>query len=199
LRRRHTIPKRAICRAAVALYQVKEALRTLGTIERKETVLYDSKSDFKPYYFEHSNGFMWKDDKPVTPRGEGFLTTLPGPVLKLTRTNTDGRNEIKLLPNGPDKPSIPREHDVSFRVLHIECEAMVEGGEHTLRFVAKDLTSKKWADTKTRKITATAWAAVDVYLQAPSTTDLLFRIDDESVAVAPSSVFIRALGITEEH
>jgi hypothetical protein len=75
----------------------------------------------------------------------------------------------------------------------------VEGGEHTLRFVAKDLTSKKWADTKTRKITATAWAAVDVYLQAPSTTDLLFRIDDESVAVAPSSVFIRALGITEEH
>lgn len=174
-----------------ALYQVKDAIR-------QEKVLYDSQFDFKPYYFEHRNGYIWKDGKPSTPKGEGTLTVLADSVLKLARTNTHGRNEIELLRNGPDQPSIPRKHDVSYRMLRVSCSARVEGGEHTLRFVAKDIVAKEWADTKKIKVTATDWVDVDAYLRVPSTSDLLFRIDDEEVSVAPSSVFIKNLKITEE-
>jgi Predicted nucleotide-binding protein containing TIR-like domain len=181
-----------------ALYQVKDAIRKLGTVKRQETVLYDSRSDFKPYHFEHRNGFIWKDNKPSTSKGEGTLTVLADSVLKITRTNTDGRNEIELLKNGPDQPSIPKKHAVSNRMLHISCSTRVEGGEHTLRFVAKDIGARRWLDSQSRRVTATDWAEVDAYLRVPSTSDLLFRIDDEAVSAAPSSIFIKNLKIAEE-
>ena len=72
-----------------------------------------------------------------------------------------------------------------------------EGGGHTLRFVAKDTAAKKWVDSKTRRINETSWTGVEEYLQVPSTSDLLFRIDNEDVEAAGSSVFIRNLKITE--
>ena len=180
-----------------ALYQVKEAIRALGKITRQETVLYDSQSDFKPYHFEHRNTFFWKDEKPASAKGEGTLTVLPDSVLKLTRTNTAGRNEIELVLHGPGKPSIPKKQDPSYRVLRIACDVRTEGGGHTLRFVAKDTAAKKWVDSKTRRINETSWTGVEEYLQVPSTSDLLFRIDNEDVEAAGSSVFIRNLKITE--
>jgi len=115
-----------------------------------------------------------------------------------TCRNTDGRNEIDVLWNGPEQPSIPKKHDPSYRVLHITCDARVEGGEHTLRFVARDIAAKKWADSKTGRVTTTEWTGLDAYLRVPSTSDLAFRIDDEQVSAAPSSVFIKNIKITEE-
>jgi Predicted nucleotide-binding protein containing TIR-like domain len=183
-----------------ALYQVKDAIRTLGAVTRHQTLLYDSRSEFRPYHFEHRNAVIpGKDNKPASAKGEGILSVLPDSVLKLTRTNTQGRNEIELLKDGrPGRPSIPKKHDPPFRVLRVSCDVQVEGGAHTLRFVAKDLTTRNWADHKTIKVVATSWTAVEVYLRVPSSSDLLFRIDDEDVAVAPSSVFIRGLKIIEE-
>jgi hypothetical protein len=181
-----------------ALYQLKEAVRKLGALTRQEVVVYDSRSDFKPYHFEHRNASIWKDDKPVSPKGEGNLAILPESVLKISRTNTVGRNEIVLLRSGPDQPSISKKQHISYRVLRVRCSARVEGGEHTLRFVAKDLATNRFADTKTTRITSTEWTDVDAYLRVPSTSDLWFRIDDEDVSAAPSAIFIRDLKLTEE-
>lgn len=181
-----------------SLYEAKEAIRTLGSVDRQETVLYDGRKAFKPYHFEHRNANIWKDDKPVSAKGEGTLTVLPDSSLRILRTNKVGRNELTLLQNGPDKPSIVRKHDLPRRVLHITFEVRVEGGAHTLRFVAKDIATKEWADNKKILVKNTSWTTEDVYLRIPSTADFWLRIDDEDVEVAPSSVFIKNVMITEE-
>jgi Predicted nucleotide-binding protein containing TIR-like domain len=196
-------PKSSSLQASVgtALYQMKEAIRALGTqgpVTQQATVLYDSQTDFKPYHFEHRNDFIWNGVKPATSKGMGSLAFPQKGILKLSRTNKDGRNVIELRKNGPDQPSILKKQDPSYRVLHVSCEVKMEGGEHTLRFVAKDIKKGEWVDSKKRRVAETDWAGIDEYLNVPATSDLLFRIDDEDVSVAPSSVFIRNLKIVEE-
>ena len=193
-------PKSQNLQASVgnALYQLKEAIRSLGTLAQQSVVLFDGCADFKPFYFEHRNGYIWKDDKPSTPKGEGSLTVSADAVLQIRRTNTVGRNEIHVIQHGPDRPTIPRKQDPSFRVLRVDCEAKVEGGDHTLRFVAKDIVAKERVDGKKRKVTEINWTVITEYLRVPSTSDILLRIDDENVSAAPSSVFIKNLKISEE-
>jgi len=117
--------------------------------------------------------------------------------MRIDRTNIDGRNEIELRPQGEDNPTFVSKQ-VS-RVFGVSCDAKAEGGEHTLRFVARNVHTGKWEDNKTERIPdGKTWLTLKVYLTVPPTSDVLLRIDDEAASKAPSSLFIRNLVITEE-
>jgi hypothetical protein len=181
-----------------ALYELKQSIRDLGPLGKHETILYDSRRDFKAHHFEHKNGRFYKDDKATSPKSDGSLEFLPGGELRVDRRNVEGRYEIELRRNGPEKPSFPKEHEPIHRVFRVSCEAKVDNGKHELRFVLKDMKAGKWTASEKKDISSTEWTAVEFYLKALSTVDLLFRIDDERPSCAPSSVYLRNLVIAEE-
>jgi hypothetical protein len=192
-------PKASNLQASVgqALYDAKYSIRTLGRVDETRTIIYDM-ANLKKHVFKHHNGCYWKDDKPSSPRSDGQLDFLPGGELRVQRNTTDGRYEIELRPNGFDNPSIRKKHEAVQRVFRVTCEARVEDGDHTLRFVLKDIKTDKWTASESRKIKANTWEPVEVYVKAQATMDLLFRIDDETPSKAPSSICIRNLVIAEE-
>jgi len=178
---------------ASACYYIRQRIQELGNVS-----LYDSSKDFKPFHFLGVRAQLWKDKKPISPRGEGSLSFEQGGVLRLERSNTDGRFEIQLRRYGPKEPSFRRSQDLILRVLRVVCEAKVDHGRHMLRFVLKDEKTDTWVANETKSIDSTNWSPLECYFQVPTTVDLLFRIDDEEVSPVPSSVFLRNLLITEE-
>jgi hypothetical protein len=137
-------------------------------------VLYDSTGNLKRYDFEYRCGYFWQDGKKISPRGEGSLTFLTNGAFKVERKNAEGRYEIELLQEGPDRLSIPKKHEPITRIIRVRCEAKVEAGEHTLRFVLKNLKTEKWAANKVATVAATdGWKLLEEYLRVPSTADLL--------------------------
>ena len=59
-------------------------------------VLYDGKTEFKPHDFKGVRGYVWKNDKPASPRVEGSLVFEDGGIMHIERTNAEGRFEINL-------------------------------------------------------------------------------------------------------
>ncbi|MGH9872581.1 MAG: nucleotide-binding protein [Pyrinomonadaceae bacterium] len=182
-----------------ALYEIKQAIRTLGMVTKQEVYLYDSKKDFKPFYFAHKNGCIWKGDKKASAKSEGSLQVLPEGVLKIQRENLEGRYEIEIRRDGLDQPSIKRKHEPINRVLRVNCEARVDKGDQAIRFVVKNEKAGKWMGNETRIVNSTDWATLEMYFRVLSTVDLLLRIDIEQPSQVPSNLYLRNLVITEEN
>lgn len=180
-----------------ALYELKESIHALGALTKHEAVLYDSTKEFKQYYFEHRNSYIYKDNKKDSPKSDAVLHFLSEGVLKVERKNLDGRFEIELRRDGPGKPSIAKEREPEHRIFRVNCECKVDGGQQKLRFVLKDIKADKWADHQSREINNTQWDTLEIYMRALSTVDLLFRIDFLEPTVA-SSVYVRKIVIVEE-
>jgi hypothetical protein len=194
-------PKASNPQAAVgpALYEVKQTIRRLGTRGNQNAILYDSKKDFKQYDFAHGNSVFYdRDGRPASPKSDGSLGFLAGGVLEVVRRSVEGRYQIELRRDGRDKPSIAKTTTPPERVFQVSCEAMVDRGERTIRFLLKDEKANKWLDNDVRTISSTTWTELSVYLRVPATIDLLFRIDDEKPTIVPSSLCLRNLVIAEE-
>lgn len=193
-------PKAKNLQAAVgaALYEVKQAIRGLGSLNKRQVVLYESATDFKPYHFEHRGGYFWRDNQKISPQGEGLLDFLSEGILRVQRKNAEGRYEIELRRAGPDMPSITKKHEPPPRILRIACDAKVDAGEHAVRFVLKDIKTEKWVGNTLKQVSAKEWTPLEVYFRVPSTADLLFRIDVEKPSIVPSNLYLRNLMIAEE-
>jgi len=185
-------------RAAVgpALYDVKQAIRALGTSATDQALLYDGRKNFKSSHFVHQKGFHWKNDERILPGGEGSLSFL-AKGMKVERTNEDGRYEIELRRDGPGKPSFSKKQEPIQRTLQISCEAKVDKGTQLLRFVLKEHNAKVMAASKEIDIKSQKWKTLAVELSVSSTIDLLLRIDVEKPSQVPSYVYLRNLVVKE--
>ena len=184
---------------APAQFEISRAIEMLGPIQGSRATLYDSRRDGHPKRIKGLEAYVYKGKERIGPKAEGTLEIGSGGELQIRRTNTSGRFEIQMRPNGPGKPSFEKVAvPPAPRALLVSCEAKVEGGTHTLRFVAKDEEEEKWLASETRKVTPGDWTKFEFYLWVDATRDFLFRIDNEGASAAPSTVFIRNLSIVEE-
>jgi hypothetical protein len=179
-----------------SLLQLKQAIRNLTARFSPKTVLYDTGQSIRPYDFAWREGYFWKNGKHASDRGTGSIEYLQD-ALKLTRTNQEGRLEIELRPEGPDAPSIRQTQIPPRRILRVTFDTKVDGSEHLVRFVLKDIKKGDWAANQKRTIANTEWQAVELYFVVSPTADLLFRIDDEKPSVAPGTLYIRHLVIED--
>jgi CAP12/Pycsar effector protein, TIR domain len=83
---------------APACYYIRQRIQELGSVIKPNVTLYDSSKNFRPFHFEGVRGQMWEGKKPISPKGEGSLRSEEGGVLRIERSNTDGRFEIRLGP-----------------------------------------------------------------------------------------------------
>jgi hypothetical protein len=180
-----------------ALYELKERVRAFGGTDRRTNIVYSGGEKLKPFHFVHRNSYIYKGHERASPASAGAVKFLPEGTIELKRTNTAGRYEIELRQNGAKVPSVRRKHDPLQRILQLTCEARVDTGEHTVRFVFKDEEADKWEDERTLTVDSSDWMTVDQYFTVPPSVDLLFRIDDLSPSKAPSSLYIRKLHIEE--
>lgn len=180
-----------------ALYEIKESIRTLGTVS-KETILYDGRKDFRRFHFAHRNAYIWKDGQKISDKGEGKLQFLPAGVIKVERKNFEGRYEIELRRDGPERPSIAKKHEPVDRVLRVSCESRVDSGKQRLRFILKDQKAKKWVADEKQDVSSTEWTPVEMYFRVATTVDLLLRIDVEKPSQIPSNLYLKSLVVVEE-
>jgi hypothetical protein len=181
-----------------ALLQLKEAIRYFAAARvSSNTVLYESGQTIRPFDFVAREGAFWKDGKPSPEKGTGKVEYAKQEgVLKLTRTNQQGRFEIELRHDGPGAPSIRQSQRPPRRILRVACEAKVDKGAHSVRFVLKD-NSGEWVANELRAIDNTDWQPVEVYFSVSPTEDLLLRIDDEMPSKVPSTLYMRHLVIED--
>lgn len=166
--------------------------------EKGELHIYDSRNDFDSSHFSgRGNHKAWdKDDKPITPKGEGTLFFEPGGILYVKRKNTEGRFEIFLRPKGPDAPIVTKEV-IPMRKVGLSCEAKTENGTvHNLRFVFKDEVGKKLND-QWAQISTGDWERIELTFQLSPLVDWTFRIDDEVISATPGAVKIRNLTLMQ--
>ncbi|GJH30232.1 DUF874 family protein [Caballeronia novacaledonica] len=149
-----------------------------------------------------SPGFIWgKDGKPASARGEGELVIEDG-MMNVKRTNTDGRFELWFehysVGENNNSTVIPKNELMSGdRKLRVSCEAKAAGAKHTLRFLIRNPWTGDRLFSDTRKVEGNEWKKLEVYLKFDPAQDVIFRMDDEGVSAAPSSVQIRKVVITE--
>jgi hypothetical protein len=180
-----------------SLFQLKQAISNLAARVSSNTVLYESGQTIRPFDFVTREGSFWKDGKRFPDKGTGKIEYVKQDgVLKLTRTNQQGRFEIELRHNGPDAPSIRQSQSPPRRVLRVACEAKVDKGAHRVRFVLKD-TNGEWVANEERAIDNTDWQPVELYFSVSPTEDLLLRIDDEMPSKVPSTLYMRHLVIED--
>jgi hypothetical protein len=182
---------------AHACYDIIEAIRALGPLHRSSSVLYELSQGTMPLLRGKESRF-YKSNKPTSEKAKGQFTIDRESVIRVDRTNIDGKYEIELRPQGPKRPSFSKRHNPPPRLLHVSCEARVEAGAHTLRFLLKDEEADEWLTNEKRIVSSQDWMKIDVYLWVDSTVDCLFRIDDQDLTLAPSTVFIRNLLVVEE-
>jgi len=173
-----------------ALFDFREMLQRF-----EPNYLYDGKKHFNERHYIHRNSFIYEKRERISPASDGNMQFMDDGVLKLERNNFEGRYEIELRPNGQKSPTFQK--SIS-RFLRVRCEAKIEGGNHTLRFVMKDIEADEWTDQRTVTIGNTDWKSIEVELNSPPCVDLLFRIDDLNPAKVPSSVFLRNIIVAEE-
>ncbi|MEA2819524.1 MAG: hypothetical protein QOJ86_1528 [Bradyrhizobium sp.] len=183
---------------ATALFEFKGLIRKAGPPSKDAPILYDSSKDFKPFHFVHKNERIYEKDKPVGEKSDAELKFLENGVFQLDRANLDGRYVIELRRKGRKAPSISKHYIHVERVLRVSCEAKVEGGAHSLRFVLKNIETDKWEADQTKSIKNSEWERIDLYFSVPPTADLLFRIDDLRPSKVPSRLYLRGLQIAEE-
>jgi hypothetical protein len=181
-----------------ACFEIRKIIKELGPLHHGRVLLYDGVKSNIQAHFKGVESRIYKDDQPTSEKGKGNLLIDGDGLLKIYRSNVDGKFEIQLRCQGPKKPSFQKRYNPPPRVLHVSCEARVEGGEHVLRFVLKDHETDKWLINEERTITSPDWTGLEVFLWVDSTRDFLFRIDDIA-SNAPSTVMIRNLLIWEEN
>jgi hypothetical protein len=180
-----------------ALNEFKQKIGQFGT--SKTGIILDGNEELKPFLFAYRNSYIYKDDKKSSKFSKGSLEFTDEKTIKISRTNTDGKYELELRPEGPKSPSIKKLLQPPSRIFKVTCEVRVSNGStHRLRFLLKDLESKDWVSSEVKEITNTDWGLVSIYLRASSTAELLFRIDDFGVSGAPSHVELRQLSLSEE-
>ena len=184
---------------ASTCFGIRKAIKELGLLNRARKLLYDSAESNMEAHFKGVEGREYnKEGKPSGEKGFGNLTIDYDGNVRVDRTNADGRYEIQLRCQGPKKPSFAKSYTPPQRLLRVNCEAKAEGGEHTLRFVAKDNELDKRLAEDKKKIQPGEWTELALYLWVDSTRDILFRIDDLA-SQAPSTILIRKFVITDEH
>jgi len=192
-------PKAASLQASVgtALHQLKQTIRNY-TVRSSVKTIYEAGQKVRPYDFATYEGTFWKDDKPASPKGTGEVEYAPDGVIKLKRTNQDGRFEIELRQNGKGVPSIAKSQNPPRRILRVSCDTKVDKGEHAVRFVLKDINKGKWEAEKKLTVASADWQPLELYFDVSPTADLLFRIDVEKPSIVPSTLCVRHLLIAEE-
>lgn len=95
---------------------------------------------------------------------------------------------------------IPKDDLISGkRKLRVSCEAKSVGGDHNLRFIIRDpSTGHRLAEDRVR-VTINNWTPYQVFLSADPNLDSQFRIDDEEVSHAPSSLQIRNIILAQRN
>lgn len=183
---------------AGACFEIKKMVREIGPIHSQSSILFDGPKQNIQAYFQGVEGRDYKDGKAVSERGRGTLSfdNKEG-CLVVSRSNTEGKFEIQLRPKGPKRPSFEKRYTPPPRLIRISCEAKVERGEHTLRFLLKDEEGDRWLGREKKVVSPGDWTRLESFLWVDSTKDVLFRIDDIA-AHAPSSIFIRNLSISEQ-
>jgi hypothetical protein len=71
----------------------------------------------------------YKSKKPTSERAKGQFTIDRESVIRVDRTNTNGKYEIELRPQGPKRPSFSKRHNPPPRLLHVSCEAKSHSSE----------------------------------------------------------------------
>lgn len=158
--------------------------------------LYDSRQGFSGFDFVMS---PWSG-------AEGRIALLDGDVkggtLSLERRNTHGGMRLELknyLIQGSSVTILPAAG--STRRLRAELEARVLGADHSIRLVMKDPKSRTGmhlADWSARLTADAPWTPIDAYFVFPGDGQALFRIDDDNVSTAPSTLQIRKVVLTEK-
>ncbi|MDM0054010.1 toll/interleukin-1 receptor domain-containing protein [Variovorax sp. J22R115] len=170
-----------------------------------ERLLYSTVERDLGFDFKGASAQLWQNidgkDQPVSGYGKGSLEFADGQILNLRRTNDDGRFEIWLNcyfgPEG-ERTSVAGNDLLSgLRRFRVDCEAKATDSEHTLRFVLRSDTTKKWVANDERTVSTNTWTPIKVYFQVPPNADFRLRIDDLNVSRAPSSVQIRNLRLVE--
>jgi CAP12/Pycsar effector protein, TIR domain len=180
-----------------ALNEFKQKIAQFGT--SKTGIILDGSEELKPFLFTHRNAYIFKDDKKASGISKGSLEFTEQGTIKISRTNTEGKYELELRPEGKKAPSIKKLLQPPSRIFKVTCEVRVSNGStHSLRFLLKDLETNQWVSREIRDVTNNDWGRLSVYLRASSTAELLFRIDDFGVSAAPSHVELRQLSLSEE-
>ena len=171
-----------------------------------EQILVDGRSGLIGFAVKGSGGQFWTgsgtSSTPISPKGEGQLKFEEG-ALNVERTNTVGRFELlfqQYMYKGTEYTIIPKDHLISGkRRLLVSCEAKAVGGEHSLRFLIRDPSTGHRLAEDVVKVTTNSWMQYQVYLSADASADTQFRIDDEDVSKAPSSVQIRNIVLAQRN
>jgi hypothetical protein len=180
-----------------AIFQISEVIRSLGPLQGGTKVLFDSKDRASTKILDPKQGYIYKDDKRVGGRAEGSLDIGADGLLTINRSNTDGKFEIHMRPQGPRYPSFERVAEP--RRLQVNCKAKAEGGACKVRFVAKDEARDKWLADHERIIEPGEWIPLEFYLWVDPTRDFLLRIDQEVARGTLSKLLIQDLLITDEN
>jgi len=181
---------------SAATFQIAEVIQALGSLHSARRVLFDGKQHSNSRVLIPRESFIHKDHKAVGSKAEGALHFGPDGLLTIARSNSDGRFEIHVRPNGPKNPSF--EKTTESRALHVSCSVKAEGAPRKIRFVAKDEKAEKWLADESRRIEPGDWNILDFYLWVDPTKDFLFRIDEEEVRGVPSKLLIRDLMIVDD-
>jgi hypothetical protein len=192
-------PKAESLQASVgtALYQLKQTIRNYTARSSAKTI-YETGEKVRPYDFATRESTFYKDDKPSSPKGTGEIEFTPNGIIKLKRTNQDGRFEIELRQNGKSAPSIDKSQSLPRRILRVSCDAKVDKGEQVVRFVLKDIKKGKWEADKKLTVACVDWQPLELFFEVSPAADLLFRIDVEKPSIASSTLSVRHLLIAEE-
>lgn len=181
---------------APALYHLKTAIAAFHK-GQKDRVVCDTGSNSSEHDFVGRNSHVYKGREIASELSKGELHVLADGAFHLERGNLEGRYEIELRPSGPKKPSLSKAIDMPERVLRVSCEAKVEGGEHSVRFVWKDIENDKWVADKSVTVKNADWTKFEFQARIPAFLDLLFRIDDLTPSKAPSHLYLRKLKIVD--
>lgn len=210
LRRDETAEQMKLVRAQVEKTLAEaEQIRT-GTIKNlKAAATFTSAATSEQIIVDARQGFSGFD-YAADPFGgaDGQLTLMPDDalnngILSLERRTTAGvfRIVFKAYAYGGATASyIPPGVAGSTRRIKAELEARALGTEHTVLLVLKDPDSKpghhlaEW----TQHLIPDAWTRVEAYFESAGGARCRFRIDDQSVAVAPTALQIRRLVLIEK-
>jgi len=170
-----------------------------------EVILFDGTERIDGFDVRGREGTFWTgfgaESKPASPKGQGELKFEDGGVLNVQRKNTEGRFELwfqRYIYKGKEHSMIPKDEVIAGkRKLRVSCEAKAVGGQHVLRFVIFEPSTKTRLAEERATVKSNEWTRFQVFLPADANQDCQFRIDDEEVSSAPSSVQIRNIVLAQ--
>ena len=185
--------------------EVRNLSTTVDSLsDAAEQIIFDGRVGVDGFSFKGAEAQHWtgrgENARAISPIGRGTLKFEEGKILNIQRTNTDGRYELYLLRylyQGREYPTLPKNELISgSRRIRINCEAKSVNSQHTLRFILRTKDGQRLAESAVQ-VNENVWGIFEVYLTCDPTQECQFRIDDENVSAAPSSVQIRNLVVAE--